>query len=202
MKALFFVDTHGDERRHAEILKKARMADLIVCAGDFTIFENDMAQILRIFNNIGKPVLIMHGNHETASGIMAECTNLRNIHFIHKTFYIQDDVAFLGYGGGGFSSKDERFREAMEQALREIDVLSKSSNRHYKIVLVTHAPPFGTRLDDLGCHVGNQSITEFILKHQPMLAVSGHLHETADQEDRINNTQLINPGWKGKIMEL
>jgi len=205
MKVLFFIDTHGSSPRLKKVLDKAKNADLVVCGGDFTIFENDMTRILHEMNNIGKPVLILHGNHETASALFAECTHLKNMHFIHKQMYIAEDIIFIGYGGGGFSIRDEGFTKTMDDILKEIKELSKKNNKEYRIVLVTHAPPFGTKLDDLGdgsSHVGNQSITEFIIKHQPILAMSGHIHESAGKEDKINMTRVINPGWDGMIIDL
>ena len=161
--------------------------------------------VLHEMNNIGKPVLILHGNHETASALFAECTHLKNMHFIHKQMYIAEDIIFIGYGGGGFSIRDEGFTKIMDDILKEIKELSKKNSKEYRIVLVTHAPPFGTKLDDLGdgsSHVGNQSITEFIIKHQPILAMSGHIHESAGKEDKINMTRVINPGWDGMIIDL
>ena len=72
-----------------------------------------------------------------------------------------------------------------------------------KHVLITHAPPYGTKLDDIyGEHCGSKSIRDFIYKHKPLLAVSGHLHETAGREDYIGDSRLINPGKKGKLVTI
>jgi hypothetical protein len=201
MKVLFFIDTHGNESMLRKILAKSKEADLIVCLGDFTTFESDMEAILKQLNAIGKPVLLLHGNHETLEGIMHASKNLQNIHFIHRNYYITSDLIFLGYGGGGFSTRDDEFTRLAEYFVKDKELLLKTR----KFILLTHAPPYGTRIDDMGKafgHVGNQSITEFIVKHQPLLAISGHIHETAGQEDKINKTRLINPGWDGVIIEL
>jgi Icc-related predicted phosphoesterase len=200
MKVLFFVDTHGSVGSVRKLREKSKDAELLVCAGDFTIFENDMSQILREFNNIGKPLLLIHGNHETASGVMMECEQLKNLHFIHRNYYIADDTIFYGFGGGGFSIKDESFARESELFMLEFKKLSET--KKYKLILVTHASPYGNRLDDLGGHVGNRSIAEFISRYHPMLAVSGHLHENAGADDRINMTRIINPGPDGMILEL
>jgi Icc-related predicted phosphoesterase len=205
MKVLFFIDTHGNESWLKKVLDRAKDVDLIVCGGDITIFENDMNKILRKINNVGKPVLIIHGNHETATGLMMECSNLKNLHFIHKNYYIVNDLVFYGYGGGGFSVRDESFTHSMNLFLEDLKKLSNENHKHYRLVLITHAPPFGTNLDDLGdgfSHVGNQSITDFIIKHQPIIAMSGHIHESAGMSDKINNSRLINPGWDGMIIDL
>jgi Icc-related predicted phosphoesterase len=208
MKVLFFVDTHGNSTKLRRLVEKSKNVDLLVCAGDFTIFEGETDAVLHELNSIGKPVLIIHGNHETASSVEHACETLKNLHFIHKNYYIAGDnsnLVFFGYGGGGFSTRDEGFKRSSELFIQEFEKISKQNGKElkdYKIVLVTHAPPFATKLDDLGSHVGNQSITDFIIKHQPVLAVSGHIHETAGAIDKINATKLINPGPDGMIEDL
>lgn len=59
---------------------------------------------------------------------------------------------------------------------------------------MTHAPPFGTKLDEIahGKHVGSASIRKFIEGEKPLLNVCGHIHEKAGAEDMINSTRLIN----------
>jgi uncharacterized protein len=205
MKVLFFIDTHGSPSAIRHIKEKAKNADLLVCGGDFTIFENDMVKILEELNKINRPTIIIHGNHETASTTKADCEGLKNLHFIHKTYFIIGDLVFFGYGGGGFSTKDEMFTHEAELFMIELRKLSESQNKKYRLVLVTHAPPYGTPIDYKGeyeGHVGNKSITEFILKYQPILAMSGHIHESAGADEKMNRTRIINPGPDGMLIEL
>ena len=71
-----------------------------------------------------------------------------------------------------------------------------------KIILVTHAPPYKTKIDEIwGEHAGNKSIRKFIEQTKPVLAVSGHLHECVGG-DMIRKTRVINPGYKGKVIVL
>jgi uncharacterized protein len=205
MKVLFFIDTHGSQSALRHIKEKAKNADVIVCGGDFTIFENDMVKILEEFNSWNRPVIIIHGNHETASTTQGSCENLKNLHFIHKKYFIIDDLVFYGYGGGGFSTTDSTFTRETELFMLEFRKMCANHNKKYRLVLVTHAPPFGTQIDyknEYEGHVGNKSITEFILKHQPILAMSGHIHETAGVDEKMNKTRIINPGEKGMLIEL
>ncbi|MFA5797434.1 MAG: metallophosphoesterase [Candidatus Woesearchaeota archaeon] len=198
MKVLFFTDTHGNERLHAEIFKKAHFADMIVCAGDFTIFENDMPKILRQFDNLEKPFLIIHGNHETASELLIECQGLRHVKFIHKNYFIHKHFLFVGYGGGGFSSSDSKFDHFADQFMN----FYKREYPEHQLILILHQPPFDTTVDDMGWHVGNTSFRKFIDTYQPLMAVSGHIHETFGAEDTVGKTKLLNPGPEGKIIEL
>jgi hypothetical protein len=202
MKVLFFIDTHESRSAMRSLKEKAKDADLIVCGGDFTIFENGMNQILREFNNFGKPMVIIHGNHETASSVMIECEQLNNLHFIHKNYFIIEDLIFFGFGGGGFSIRDESFTHAAEQFMKELKSISEKNHRKYRLVLVTHAPPHDTKIDDIGEHVGNKNIKEFIIKYQPIIAMSGHIHETAGIEDKVNQTRVFNPGPDGMLLDL
>ena len=65
MEILAFVDAHGSLSALRELKKKAARADLLVCAGDISIFEHGLVRLLYELNKINKPVLIIHGNHET-----------------------------------------------------------------------------------------------------------------------------------------
>ena len=72
-----------------------------------------------------------------------------------------------------------------------------------KVILVTHAPPYQTRLDKIGdSFVGNRSIRNFIESNNPMLAISGHFHENSGKDDRIGKTVVINPGPFGKLIRI
>ena len=63
------------------------------------------------------------------------------------------------------------------------------------MVLVTHQPAWGTDVDLQAStrHVGSRSVRLFIEDYQPILAVSGHIHE-AYGTDLIGSTLLVNPG--------
>ena len=67
-------------------------------------------------------------------------------------------------------------------------------------VAVVHAPPFDTHCDVLydGRHIGSKSVRRWIEKHQPLLTLHGHIHESPKLSgtffDRIGTTTIINPG--------
>jgi Icc-related predicted phosphoesterase len=64
--------------------------------------------------------------------------------------------------------------------------------------------PFGTALDAIteDWHVGVKDFTDFILKHKPLLAISGHIHESYKQKQVMGKTLLVNPGGDGEIFEI
>lgn len=207
MRILFFTDTHGSDKHLKEIIDKSHNADIIVCPGDLTIFENGLDEILRKLNSLGKPVIVIHGNHESQQSMEAVSMRYKNIHFIHKSYYLIENIIFFGYGGGGFSNNDPAFDKAAENFMKEYDKICKRENKNLKLILVTHAPPYNTNIDDMGdgrmeWHVGCKNFTEFIKKRQPLIAVSGHIHETFELEDKIGKTLLFNPGPKGRIINV
>lgn len=99
---------------------------------------------------------------------------------------------------GGFSLTDERFEKISKTWEKEI-----KENKDKKIILVTHAPPYGTKLDRaLGEHCGNKSIAKFIKNNKVELAISGHFHENFGKRDKIGSTKLINPGPYGRLYKI
>lgn len=196
MKLLAFVDLHGNLSALKEIAKKAKKSDLIVCAGDISTFQQNLDFLLDALNGIGKPVLIIPGNHEDDITLESACFNYKNLKFLHARGYRTNNYLFFGYGGGGFSVEDEAFEQLSDEFKKEI-------KKGEKVVLITHAPPYGTKVDVIAReHRGNKAITRFINDVHPIVVVCGHLHETAGKIDKRGNTIIINPGPRGKIIEI
>ena len=114
-----------------------------------------------------------------------------------------------------------------EDALREkIDRLACSVKRMECCAFNIHVPPIGTHLDvapllnpdlsprltaggepDMG-HVGSVAVREEIEKHQPLLGLHGHIHESKGYA-KIGRTHCFNPGsemvvglLKGVLLDL
>lgn len=191
-----FTDWHTSLTAFSEAKEKAKEADLVICAGDFTIFQNQEKMLLRLMNNIGKPVLLIPGNHEDEVGLKEACVGLKNIIYLHAATYELGDYFFFGYGGGGFSFEDKGFEKVARMVKKEI-------KKNHNVILVTHQPPYGTRLDVVvDKHVGNKSYRRFIDEVHPIVAIAGHIHECFGTMDKIKNCRLYNPGPKGRVIEL
>ena len=69
MKLLAFTDIHGSltALKRIEQKIKSEKPDLLVCAGDISIFEHGIVGILKKLNKLNKKIIIVHGNHEDAS---------------------------------------------------------------------------------------------------------------------------------------
>ena len=196
MKILAFTDIHESKTKIASILKEAKNVDLLVCCGDFTYFGHDTKGVLSALNKLDKPVILIHGNHENEDEVETLCNKFKNIKFIHNKVYYLGNFAFFGHGGGGFSHIDKELERLTKDVKKKVD-------KSKKLIFLTHAPPYGTKLDDIPFygHVGCQSITKAILELKPIIHLSGHIHETEGKKDKIGATLSLNPG-KGKIITL
>lgn len=201
MKILAFTDIHGSVSALKRLERKVKFQnpDLLVCAGDISMFERGIFDIARRLNKLNKKIVMIHGNHEDAVTLRKLSKLLSNVKFVHKDCFVEDNILFLGYGGGGFAFIDKEFEKTSNAKFRELI----KQNKDKAIVLVTHAPPYRTRLDKIGKnHCGNKSIKKFIEKNRVDLLVCGHLHENFGKEDKIGKTRIINPGPSGKIIEM
>ena len=201
MKIVGFTDSHGSSSAISKVEKLAvkNKADMILCCGDLTIFGREAEPALKTLSKIGIPILIIHGNHEEDSKLKKTCERYKNVFFIHKSSMLIGNVLILGYGGGGFSHTDKNFVGISKLFKRSIDD-KKKRMPNLKVVLMTHAPPYGTKLDDLmEDHCGNKDIANFIREAKLDLALCGHIHENEGREDKIGITKVANPGPFGKL---
>ena len=195
MKLLLFVDLHANLKALDKIIKRAQKKDIdaVVCAGDFTIFGGSMKEFLLKFETIRKPFFIVSGNHEEGTEIKKMCKGMEYVKYIHNGKYRIGKYLFVGYSSDGFSHSDP----LLDKNLEKFKSWIKNGD---KVVVVTHAPPYNTNLDDLGWgHVGNRAVKRFIRNMNPVLAICGHIHECVG-EDILGDTRIINPGYKGKVV--
>ena len=197
MKILAFVDIHGSLGAIKKLKQRVKKEnpDLIICAGDMTIFEHKFFDILKRINKLGKEVLIVHGNHEEWEVLSHYSKLLKNITCIHKKIYKKEDFIFIGYGGGGFAIKDAKFDKWIKSKYKKL--------KDKKIVFITHGPSYKSGIDKIHSEeVGNKSYKKFIDKTKPVLVVAGHLHENSNKKFRIKGITYINPGPSGKVLNI
>ena len=116
------------------------------------------------------------------------------------------------------------YREAPEDELAaKIEQLASLVPDMGRAIFNFHAPPYGTGLDEAPAldenlrpmhggavmkPVGSTAVRDAIVKHQPMLSVHGHIHESRAIK-RLGRTMAINPGsvygdgvLQGAVLEL
>ena len=194
MKILAVGDIHGDYRKIIKYLENNKV-DLIIITGDITQFGPAELgeEILNEISSFDVPVLAIPGNCDPES-INGKIENSRALN-IHGKNLIIKDIGICGFGG----SNPTPFNTPLE--FQEVEIYDQASKLVKGIadekisLLVTHAPPYGTKTDILpsGEHAGSTSIRKIIEEYQPSLNVCGHIHESMGI-DKIGKTQVVNPG--------
>ena len=95
MKILAFTDHHGSPNDMKVVEKKSKKADLIVCGGDFTIFEHEVEYVLNQISKLPKKVVLIHGNHESEEIIHILTEQMDNVEFIHEKVFEIDNYIFI-----------------------------------------------------------------------------------------------------------
>lgn len=200
MKILVVADIHGNFELASDILHNIKDSyDLIIAPGDFTdIFNvppgftqaNIADMVLQKLLAMGKPTLCVPGNHDPYEilGVFDEY----GVNLHHKVREFKSKK-FLGWGGAPtpfdtpFEPEEDETRDVLNELGKEVEV--------GEFILVTHNPAMNTRLDRVvsGEHVGSPEIRKFIEVHQPILALSAHIHESSGEE-KIGKTTLFYPG--------
>ena len=196
MKAYCFSDYHDEEELLPKMRRLAAAADIVISAGDHTIFEHKQASILKEFASWKKPVYLIHGNHESLESLKEACKRHKDLHVIHGEEVVIRGARLLGWGGGGFTSHDRELEKRKDEWKR-------SEHARLPTIMVTHAPPYKTTLDLIDDrHVGNRSIRKAIKELRPAYAVSGHIHESEGARDELGMTRCYNLGPLGKTITL
>ncbi len=198
MKILVFVDVHASVKALERLRKKVKREkpDLILCAGDVSIFEQGIEYVLYFLNKLKIPILMIHGNHEDERFLRKVCKLFDNIIFIHNKYYVRENALVLGYGGGGFALRDLHFKKTAKKFRK---IIKKNPDK--KVILLSHGPPYGTEVDKIvGEYSGNKDITDFVRKNRVDYVICGHLHENFGKKDKIKETIVMNPGPYGKIV--
>ncbi|MFH1105817.1 MAG: metallophosphoesterase [Candidatus Aenigmatarchaeota archaeon] len=201
MKILAIADIHGDFEKLEELMERVKEDfDAIVCPGDFTDIglsaqgfsrEEMLELILEELKSRKKPVLVVPGNHDGKDLHNMFDNSVINLHGDGK---IVDGVGFFGFGGAKtpFQTPFEPSEEETSQGLAH--GWEKIKDCETKIMVV-HNPPKNTKLDQTasGAHVGSEAVRRFILKNQPTVVISAHIHE-GGREDVLEKTRLVYPG--------
>ncbi|MGP8330345.1 MAG: metallophosphoesterase family protein [Methanosarcinaceae archaeon] len=193
IKILAISDAHGDFSKIGPMLKLNQTSDidLILVAGDITNFgpDKDAETFLNMFE---KPIMAIPGNCDLQTILKildnSKATNL------HNTSEHIGNITFIGLGGSNptpFNTPFELQENEIENDLEKLVKKEEDRPVNNVIVLLTHAPPYGT-VDEIPVgHVGSTAIGNFLDRVD--LIVCGHIHE-AKGIMKVGKTVVVNPG--------
>jgi Icc-related predicted phosphoesterase len=197
MKLLIFSDIHGDLAALQRLMSIE--ADYYVAAGDLVNFGRGLDRCGEVLRRRAERMYVLPGNHETAAQIAGLCRDF-GLHDFHEQHaqWGRYHVAGLGYSNPTpFNTPGEYSEAGLTQKLNQFAGLSP-------LVLICHAPPQGTPLDQVrpGLHAGSTAVRDFLLREQPAHFFCGHIHEAAGIHTAIGKTQSLNVGKQGYLLEL
>jgi Icc-related predicted phosphoesterase len=197
LKLLIFSDIHNDWKTLERLLGVD--ADLYISAGDQVTWSKGLDRCGQILQSRGDKVYVLPGNHESAAQIAEMCARY-GLHDFHQR-HIQVgkwQVAGLGYSSPTpFNTPGEYSEPQMADRLLRFADLSP-------LVLICHAPPYGTALDRVqpGLHAGSTAVRDFIQQYQPGHFFCGHIHEAEGVAIEIGKTRARNVGKAAHLLEL
>lgn len=186
-------DIHGSVDHLDNIAGDIAGADLVLVAGDITNFggRDQAEKIICALRQYNTPVFVVPGNCDTPN-----VDKYLRAEEIDINCNLVDFAGFNLVGIGGSlpcprHTPNESSEENYEVCLGHLKEMVGSKD---KVIFVCHHPARDTVVDFTGdSHAGSVSIRDFIESSQPVLAVSGHIHD-APGVDHIGKTTLVNPG--------
>ena len=187
-------DIHDDITGIETIADVLSSATVVVLAGDLTAFggHGSARRVVHAVREHSDRVLAVSGNcdfSDVDTYLTEEEINLQARHVVI------DGVAFAG-AGGSLPCPAQTPNETSEEGLAH--VLKQATDGvadDMPVVLVSHQPPRDTCADKVrsGVHVGSTEVRRFIEQRQPLVCLTGHIHEGRGI-DEIGVTKIVNPG--------
>jgi Icc-related predicted phosphoesterase len=196
-RALIFSDIHNDARALQKLM--AVEAEYYFCAGDLVSWQRGLDQMAEIMKPRAERMYVLPGNHESEKDIAEFCARHGFIDFHGGTLEVEGvSIAGLGYSSPTpFNTPGEYSEDELASRLSKFAELKP-------LVLICHAPPLNTTLDQVheGLHAGSRAVREFIEKHHPRDFFCGHIHEAEGLVEQMGETRAQNVGKRGYLLNL
>lgn len=187
MRLVFATDLHDSAAAPAWVEKMAKTKDLCLLGGDYGF--NIVGQLIEIIKKYPN-IIAVEGNHDYPINYGPHVLHGTKIHF--RGYTIGGIGGSLPVAGWPFEISDSEYAVLVGK-LGLVDIL------------VSHQPAYDTPVDITfqKRHVGSLAIRKYIEQTQPLLAVSGHIHESSGI-GKIGNTVIANPGplFQGRYLEV
>ncbi len=197
MRVQIFADIHGD----IPALRRAVAvpADIYIAAGDLVTWPAPLAPCAAPLAHLGDRLWILPGNNETDAQVRDFCS-AHGFRAFHGKSVAFQGVRFAGLGYSNPTPFDTPGEYTEQELAGHLERLDARDLR----VLVCHAPPFGTALDEAapGLHFGSKAILDHLQARQPEFFFCGHVHEGAGRVERLGGTTGVNVGKAGYLLEL
>lgn len=196
MKLLVLTDIHGRKSLFKELSNRITdIIDYIVIAGDLTHFdtkEKALEILESLYNVFKKPIYFVPGNCDNPELLNIDEVMDKPIYNIHCRIRSVKNYLFYGIGGSNitpFTTFIEWREDQIKSFIDKVDVINKSN----KLIMVTHIPIYSVMDEVNGRNIGSKILRTFLEKYQPILWITGHLHEYSNYV-KIGNTIVLNPG--------
>ncbi len=201
MKVLMISDIHGDTENIEKLADVFASSDMVLFAGDFAKFEH---------LETAKPALeCLLKRHESIFSVLGNCDDPEFVEEIEdadicvqKSLVFHEGLVIAGSGGGSKFTGTTPFEREDEELVSDFNIIEDAvpqigneDGKCNNLVAIMHNPPKNTKCDMIPgeIHVGSEKLREFIEKRQPVLVVTGHIHESAGI-DKIGDSTVVNPG--------
>ncbi len=197
MKLLIFSDIHNDWKALESLLHQE--ADYYIAAGDQVTWGKGIDRCGELLKQRADKVYVLPGNHESADQVAGMCAR-HGLHDFHERHF---QVGRWHVGGLGYSSPTP-FNTPGEYSEAQISERLQRFSELSPLVLICHAPPYGTALDRVNAktHAGSRSVREFVDTRQPAYLFCGHIHEAEGTAVTLGKTRARNVGKRGYLLEL
>ena len=196
-KLLIFSDIHNDWKALDRILSVE--ADYYIAAGDLVTWGKGLERGGQMLKTRGEKVWVLPGNHESA-GQIAELCEKNGLNDLHRRTFTVGEYAIAGLG---YSSPTPFLTPGEYSEAQLAEYLAPFADLQ-PLVLICHAPPYGTELDQIrpGIHGGSTAVRDFIQLHQPAHFFCGHIHEAEGVSIEMGRTHAHNVGKEAYLLEL
>lgn len=193
VKIVAMTDIHGEYPVACGVIDIEK-PDILILGGD--IFPNAGRrapdEVIEQFKRMAAILFAVAGNMDDASD---EARLLEAGISLNARGAVKGGIGFFGVSASPLSRLKTNYE------ISEDEIYSRLAKGYGEIsvsprkILVSHAPPHGTKVDLIssGVHVGSHSVRKFIMEKQPDLVICGHIHE-ARGTDRLGSTPVVNCG--------
>ncbi len=196
MRLLVLSDIHGNSRYLRRVIDLVRDFHALLIAGDLSNYGSGLGEVLSVLEGVvstGVPVISVLGNMDPPNALGR--VSSVGVKVLHGSLIKLGNYYVLGVSGSPktpfntlLELSEGEFKELLRRASEGVEDLRRA-------ILLTHAPPYGTKVDKvfIGIHAGSVAIREFIKSKEPLINICGHIHEGRGT-NYLGSTLVINPG--------